>query len=86
MGKIQEITIRKYDDGTIVIKHKHRGCTADDYAPTKSVKGTVNALENLLNGYHPDHFDLHNHKDNKMTLHFGGLRKAPKPLGSDPWI
>ena len=58
--------------------HKHRDFTEEGYG-ARSVKGLLNQIENILNGYQPDVSDSYRNDDGCPDIHCSS-RRCPKPL------
>ncbi len=78
MEPIQTITIRKCVDG-FRLDHKHTDFTSESYH-SRTNRGVLNSVENLLNGFLPDIIDLYRRDEDEVpAIHVSGTRK-PRPL------
>jgi len=77
-GTLQAIIITKSEQGNFVFWHKHRDFAEEAYI-ARSVKGLLNQIENILNGYRPDVMDSYRRNDSEPVIHTSGNRE-PMPL------
>jgi len=75
----QTITIKTLDGGGFGLERRYGKSGWESYAPTKTRKGLLNAVENILNGYQPDPYDIHRQTDGNPRIHCK-VYKRPKPL------